>query len=47
MSAPCTCHAPYCTTLFFIVFHHLYLIAVSRQIADFVVSDSIEEGALR
>ena len=45
MSAPCTCHVPYSTTLFFIVFNHLCLIEVSRQIADFVVSDSIEEGA--
>ena len=39
MSAPCTCHVPYSNTLFFIDLNHLCLIA------DFVVSDSIEEGA--
>jgi hypothetical protein len=45
MFAPCTCHVPYSTTIFFIAFNHPCLIAVSRQIADFVVSNSIEEGA--
>ncbi|HEV2662239.1 MAG TPA: hypothetical protein VGU68_16645 [Ktedonobacteraceae bacterium] len=37
MPAPCTCHVPNTTTLFYIG-----LIESSHQIADFIVSDSTE-----
>jgi hypothetical protein len=39
MPALCTCHVPNHTTLLCVGLNRLGLIEVSRQIADFVVSD--------